>query len=453
MRKKEKQQIMEIINLLSRIHEAVERRAAQGKIAGVWDTLAECQQAASAAGERIERSEGGGHPAIPLLEEYCETVFEAVGELEKGVYFADGTGKRLQRQLAGIRSCVQNELPVREEVVFFPYKASMWDALESVYLAAEADPGCDAYCVPIPYYELHPDRSFGAMHCEKGEYPAWVRVMDWRDYDIEERRPDKVYIHNAYDDCNLVTSVHPDYYSGRLKRYTDQLIYIPYFVLGETDPDDRAAVEGMKHFVWLPGVVNADKVILQSENMKRIYIEEYLKEAKKNGFGRCHCDRDFLEKKFCAEGSPKLERVQRLKKEDFDVPVEWKRIIERADGTPKKIIFYNTSISALLHYDEKMLEKIGRVLELFREKQESAALWWRPHPLLQSTIRAMCPHLWERYRTLVQQYRKEGWGIYDDSADVDRAVVLCDAYYGDPSSVVELCRKRRMPVMIQDPEL
>ena len=48
------------------------------------------------------------------------------------------------------------------------------------------------------------------------------------------------------------------------------------------------------------------------------------------------------------------------------------------------------------------------------------------------------------------RYIEDGWGIYDDSADVDRAVILSDAYYGDGSSVVQLCQKADMPVMLQN---
>ena len=49
----------------------------------------------------------------------------------------------------------------------------------------------------------------------------------------------------------------------------------------------------------------------------------------------------------------------------------------------------------------------------------------------------------------MNQYRQEGWGIYDDSSDIDRAVVLSDAYYGDASSVVQVYQKTGKPVMVQ----
>ena len=69
---------------------------------------------------------------------------------------------------------------------------------------------------------------------------------------------------------------------------------------------------------------------------------------------------------------------------------------------------------------------------------------------MESTIKATCPELWEPYQNIVKQYQKEEWGIYDDTADLDRAVVLSDAYYGDGSSVVELFKVLGKPVMIQD---
>ena len=50
----------------------------------------------------------------------------------------------------------------------------------------------------------------------------------------------------------------------------------------------------------------------------------------------------------------------------------------------------------------------------------------------------------------MEQYKEEGWGIYDDTADMDRAVVLSDGYYGDWSSLVQLYQKTGKPAMIQD---
>lgn len=450
MRKKQKQEILGILHTLDTAHGAVKDAADKGNVREACDILAECQQAAVAVGTNIEQSEGEGHTAVACLEEYCETLYSIYEALESGGCSPNKAYRTLHKQLVKIENIVKNDAPVRKEAAFFPYKASMWDSLESVYLALRENPEYDVYCVPIPYFELNPDRSFGAMHYEGDQYPKGIEVTDWQEYDFEERMPDEIYIHNGYDDCNLVTSVHPRFYSSNLKKYTDTLVYIPYFVLGEIDPDDQAAVDSMKHFIWMPGVIYADRVIVQSEKMKQIYVNEYLKAAKESGLKGNHLDRKYLERKISGAGSPKLERVQRIRKEDLSIPTDWEKIIQKPDGTDKKIVFYNTSISALLQDDTKMLEKMERVFEIFKEHKDVVALLWRPHPLIPSTIRAMRPQLWKRYCAIVDKYRQEGWGIYDDSADIDRAVILSDAYYGDGSSVVQLCRKRGMPVMIQN---
>lgn len=57
--------------------------------------------------------------------------------------------------------------------------------------------------------------------------------------------------------------------------------------------------------------------------------------------------------------------------------------------------------------------------------------------------------MWEGYQEIRDRYVAEGWGIYDDTADLDRAVVLSDAYYGDGSSVVRLFQMAGKVVMMQ----
>lgn len=65
----------------------------------------------------------------------------------------------------------------------------------------------------------------------------------------------------------------------------------------------------------------------------------------------------------------------------------------------------------------------------------------------------MRPEVLQKYMLLKEQYIEEGWGIYDETADVDRAVVISDAYYGDGSSVAQLYKKTGKPVMIQNMEI
>lgn len=451
MRKARKEQAESFISLLEQAHEEIKIHIENKDFEPVLVTLADCQDCAIALGDLIESCEGEGFVTISYLEKYCETVYQIYQSIDNGeTVDADKTDKMLRKALIAAGNSVRNDIKIRKEVVFFPYKASMWDSLESVYLAAKEDPDCDAYCVPIPYFDKNPDGTAKEMHYEGGEYPSNIEVTDWQSYNFEERKPDIIYIHNPYDQFNYVTSVHPRFYASNLRKYTDELVYIPYFVLNEIEPGNQAAIEGMKHFCYLPGTIYTDKVILQSENMRRIYINEYMKACERPDDQNL---RKELEKRFLGTGSPKFDKVLNTKKENLEIPNDWLKIIEKPDGSLKKIIFYNTSINGLLRYDEKMLEKMQSVFETFKESKDEIALLWRPHPLIQSTIQSMRPQLWEPYNELVEQYKAEGWGIYDDSADLDRAIVLSDAYYGDYSSVVLLCQKKGMPVMVQNVEV
>lgn len=450
MRKAQKNEILDMIQTLHEAHEQIKEHIDRNNSVAAQDMLAQCQECAVSIGNAIETLEKEDCVTISYIQDYCDLVYQIYEALQNNTDSnANKINKNLKKQLLRIENSVKNDIPVRKEVVFFPYKASMWDSLESVYLAAKEDPESDAYCVPIPYYDRNPDHSLGQMHYEGNEYPKNIEVIDWQSYNFEERKPDVIYIHNPYDDWNLVTCVHPRYFSGNLKKYTEKLVYIPYFVLQEIEPDDQRTIDNMKHFIWTPGVINADKVIVQSEKMKQIYVNEYLKAAQENGLQGNHLDRKYLEEKFLGLGSPKIDKVLNTKKEDLEIPKEWLKIIQKPDGSWKKIIFYNTSIAALLENNEKMLEKMKDVFRIFKENEDEVALLWRPHPLIKSTVSSMRPQLWVEYEKLVKWYKEEGWGIYDDTSDMDRAVVLSDAYYGDMSSLVPVYQQTGKPVMIQ----
>ena len=187
-------------------------------------------------------------------------------------------------------------------------------------------------------------------------------------------------------------------------------------------------------------------MIVQSENMREAYIRVLTKECGEE-------TRAYWEKTIVGSGSPKLEKIRRTKNEELEIPEKWMKIILKPDGERKKIILYNTSVSALLEHQEKMLKKMKSVFRVFWENKEDVALLWRPHPLIEATISSMRPQLWAEYQMLVKKYKEEDWGIYDDSPELNRAIALCNAYYGDWSSLVQLCQEAEKPVMIQDVEI
>lgn len=444
-----RKQILSIVDTLENANEFLLQLLEENNLDEFINLLTECQNCAIEIGTKIEKIYGENIETIHTLETYCEYVYQLAESLNTSEQLEEKFNL-LCNQITIIKNSIETNIPNKKEVVFFPYNASMWDSLESVYLAAKEDPDCDAYCVPIPYYEKNSDGTFGKMHYEVSKYPSNIEVIPYSEYDFKERRPDAVYIHNPYDNSNYVTSVHPDYYAKNLRKYTDNLIYIPYFVLGEIHPSNQAAIDGIKHFCFLPGTIYANKVILQSEDMKQIYVNEFIKQAKENGLSGPFTDRKIQEEKFLGLGSPKLDKITNSNKDNLSIPEEWIPLIKKSDGTYKKIVFYNTSLAAFLENKEAMLNKISDSLNFFYKEKKEIALLWRPHPLMESTIKSMCPELLDTYQSIISDYCRQGWGIYDNSSDLNRAILLSDCYYGDLSSVVQLYQETGKPIMIQN---
>lgn len=436
-RKKELLKIIALMEEANRIAKNVNGKCQPEMI----DTLIQCQESALEVGNCLEALGESGQKIVPFLEEYCESLYQMSQSLSDKIRYKKLT-KIIRRQLIQIEEKIRYELPQeKKEVVFLPYKASMWDSLESVWKAAAEDEECDAYVIPIPYFDRNEDGSFGQMHYEGDLYPSYVPINSWETYDIEERHPEVIFIHNPYDGANYVTSVHPAFYSARLKDYTDLLVYIPYFV--------ATAHQVQEHLCIVPGSLYADRVIVEDEEIRKFYIEQFHKYEKRENcrgvFGKA-------EEKFLALGSPKFDKVLSTKREDVETPPEWERLIWKEDGTRKKIVLYNTTVDCLLK-KETFIGKIRSVLRIFYENREDIVLLWRPHPLNVAAMQSMRPEKLAAYEKIIADYKAAGYGIFDDTADLSRAIALSDAYYGDWSSVVSLYEKTGKQIMIQNVEI
>lgn len=404
MRKAQKKMALEFVQTLQEAHEEIEKFIESKELESAMDVLAQCQQGAIELGNFIEETAGEGTQAVILLEKYCERVFRFYEELNhKSIDNVKANLRNLRSQIQEVENRIKHDIKVRKEVVFFPYKASMWDSLESVYLAAKEDPDCDAYCVPIPYYDKNPDGSFAAMHYEGREFPAGIEVIGWQSYKMEERRPDAVFIHNPYDDCNHVTSVHPDYYSSVLKKYTDMLVYIPYYATAGGMSEAQAMCPAYNH---------ADYIIVQAEKYKKFF------------------DPMIPRTKLLALGSPKFDKVIRICNNPPEAPAAWK---EKMAG--KKVYFYNTSIHGMLADTRRFLLKMEYVFNSFVGRKDVCMIW-RPHPLLESTFASMRPGYKPIYDAIKKKYLESDFGIYDDTSDITNTIALCDAYIGDAGTSV-----------------
>lgn len=329
---------------------------------------------------------------------------------------------------------LQTEREIKKLMFFLPYQVSMWDSLETIYRAAAADTThCEAYVLPIPYCDRNPDGSPGECHCE---LPNGIECLDFREYPLsrlKHLRPDAIFIHNPYDQYNIVTSVHPDYYAKNLREATDCLVYVPYCV-SSTFIGRGLALNA--------GITYADYVIAESKEISR-QIEAYNERA----------GNPLPKGKVLPLGSPKYDAVLTKTKEDFTLPSHWREICKG-----RTVVLYCTTLGDLLAHSldpaekgEQVLDNMRAIFTFFRAHREFA-LWWRPHPLMRETIRSMRPWMLEAYEAIEYEYIENGWGVYDDTPEVSRAVVCSDMYFGDGSSVFDLYNATGKPCVWQNLE-
>lgn len=392
--------------------------------------LADMQEAAVAIGTEIEKLEGPNNRAVRLLETYCELLWNC-SQAETEGEALQLLGK-IQETLYETCQFLEKE-EKKSQIVFFPYKASMWDSMESIWKAAKEREDCRVYVVPIPYYDKDNNGFLGEMHNEAEAFPKEVPIVSYKDYVPEAQRPDVVFIHNPYDSYNAITMVHPTYHAKHLASCTNMLVYVPYFVLGERMP---------KEFAMTSGVVFSHRVILQSETARQIYIKGF-KEAIKTGVIKKCFSEEEIQNRFLALGSPKIDIAVNGKREDYRLPIEWRDLLK------KKAVLYNTGISGVFDESRQFLSKVEDTLEYFRERTD-VILWWRPHPQVEEMIRFMSPNLLEKYRELVKKYREAAYGIYDTTPELHRAVAYTDMYYGDNSSIINLFGVQGKPIMRQN---
>ncbi len=404
MRKAQKKQAEDFLLLLDQAHEEIGQMIGKGQIEAALELLGQCQEGAVKLGEMIENAEGEDFPAVWALENYCELVYEMYEGLAQNQEInGNKIYKKLRKALIRVENSVRNDIRVRYEIVFMPYKASMWDSLESVWQAAEADPDCDAYVIPIPYYDRNQDHSLGAFHYEGKEFPKEVPVTHYDAYSLEERKPDVIYIHNPYDNMNFVTSIDPRFYSEELKKHTECLVYIPYYSTAGGMAEGQASC---------PVYYNADYIVIQAEKYKKFF------------------DSGIPDGKFLVMGSPKFDSIIHKCQNPPMPPAEW---ADRMKG--RKVYFYNTSIGGMLGNTDAFLKKMRYVFDTFRGRTD-ACLIWRPHPLMDSTFDSMRPMYKQFYDALRRDFIQEGIGIYDDTPDMERTIAYSDVYIGDSGTSV-----------------
>lgn len=413
-----KEQIIYTWTLAGKLHKLLDQKAVDYMETTADDFMKlfeKYQNVVITVGEFIEQciNEQDWEDIIRALEEYCEDIYflsQSITNIQSYYAKSEILFNKHQQILQILES-----LAVKKLALFLPYKFSMWDSLESIYLAANEDPEWDAVVMPIPYTEQEQQKQVKIQKYEGEEYKQ-ISIVSYNKYNISVQKPDVIYIHNPYDGYNLVTSVGQEYYTNELKKHCQKIVYVPYFFTGKAFPEMHLDI---------PTYQDMDYIVLPSEEAKE-QMKKYVKESK-----------------LLALGSPKVDKMLNMNRIKA-IPEEWK---DRIKG--RKTVLYNVGLETVLKYGFQTILKMRYIFNYFK-KQNDLVLWWRPHPLMKATLKSMRPELLGAYEEMEKAFILEKIGIYDTTADSNMAVAGTDAFLGDSSSMCALYGIMGKPVFLTE---
>ena len=149
MREYKKNKCIKLLKSLNKAHGEIMSCILHKETEAATALIAKCQQAAISCGTMLEEAGQESTEAVKGLEEYCESLYQLHGSvLNKEKISTNNVQKQLSKILDRVSAKIRNDITTNLEVVFLPYKAAMWDSLESVWKKYSEMPNCR--CVVIP---------------------------------------------------------------------------------------------------------------------------------------------------------------------------------------------------------------------------------------------------------------------------------------------------------------
>jgi hypothetical protein len=232
--------------------------------------------------------------------------------------------------------------------------------------------------------------------------------------------PDVIFIQDGYDAENPCLTIPKEYYSEKLQRYTEKLVFVPPFTVNEFGREDTTDWYNMKHYVTIPGVVRADFVFVQSENMRQNYVERLVEFAGEK-------TREIWEKKIVVKKALKTN----LKTE---VDCEHER---------RKRLMYGIGLNELLEYGERVVEKVSGRLDIIKSYTDKLDVIICMYPPDKETWIDACPEISEK---IFKKVATAGGFVGVNEKILDG----CDAYYGSPTPYAHYFNSKGRPVMLCD---
>ena len=379
----------------------------------------------------------GGVHDYPLYKTQKEYMRGAAGR----VYYPEYSFSQSDLKRPAVKSLERD----RKEMVFLPFSPEYWEFMEKEWLKYVDSPDWDVYVVPVPYYSKKEFGEQSTLHYEVEGYPEYVTLTRFDVYDFDNRIPDRIVIQNPYDEYDNAITVHPRFYTGLLRQITKELVYIPYFQTDYRDSSDERSVIVSSYYIRVPGVTRADRVILQTEELRKLYIEELVNFAGDD-------TRGLWEERITVDESiaPDPKSVGLYEEE---VPDDWWKYLVDNNGEGKKVLLYHNNVGNIVIYGQKYFDKMMRTFEVFSRNRDKMSIFWQSSSETRDVLEIHYPDLFEEYGKMYEKFVEMDLGIYSEEDDFSKAVAVADAYYGDRDLILYRVSKLGKPVMIQNVEM
>ena len=216
---------------------------------------------------------------VACLEEYCELLYQCFEKYDKENVPMDF--HIIGDSLEAVRKATGKYIAKRKEVVFFTTGPDKWSGLRPYYEKESAEEDTDVYVIPLPvmtrdYFGRIIEENGMSYSADAADYPGVSpeHIADYEAFDITIHAPERIYIQDPYDGVNPYLTVPPADYASELRKYTDELIFVPFGRTSEFTESDINDIYNMKSYVLAPGIIYSDKVFVQSENIRDLYIRK-----------------------------------------------------------------------------------------------------------------------------------------------------------------------------------
>ena len=407
--------------------------------------LSELQNNIVSFGTLTESIKGEDCNTVKLLEQYLEVIYKVakyVQKIDESINYEESAENKyaecdegVKDTFASISEAIDSEIVNRRSVLFLPVKAKHFSSMRMAYEMEATTPDTDVYVMPLPYYYKEYDGSFkDEMHIDTEEFiKANIPVTDYSRFDLSLLCPEKIYINSAYDEYNMAVSVDTRFYARNVKKYTEKLIYIPYFKLMEFDRANYPCWYNMQYYCTVPGVVMADKVYVQSENTRKAYIDKLNEWV----------------------GDEKYTDIWEQKIDVYNESCEEHSEDELRDEGSEKTIVWFVSAGSLAEFGDRYIEKAYRNLDVFALSKDKLKVLLISEPFLDEMIKTYSDELYKKWTGFIDEFNRSGIGEVVSQVEEKsvEALLKANAYYGDPSYICKDFILMKKPVMLQNVEV